>query len=198
MPLSSTGCSLQKGQTDVVDGLRLEELIPVSGTFSGLLFENPNTGYPLQLSWTFSVDCAEVTRDYGSTQPNLVVDWVPAGRARWDEMAGVRFAGSTFGEPIETSVYFFEHHRYDAVEVEVVEQLGTELAVRVRASGDVDSLGISEIEVGVSLTFSGLYVQTGTSGTNVEAATELLSRFTDITGLRGRPRGHNVLFEPSD
>jgi hypothetical protein len=177
----------------------VDELIPVGGTFSGLLFENPNTGYPLQLSWTFSVDCAEVTRDYSSTQPSLVVDWVPAaGRTRWDEMAGVRFAGSTFGEPIETSVYFFEHHRYDAVEVEVVEQPGTELAVRVRASGDVDSLGISEIAVEVTLTFSGIYVQTDTSGTNVEAAAELLSRFTDVSGLRGRPPGHNVVFEPSD
>jgi len=182
----------------VSDRLRVDELIPVGGTFSGLLFENSTTGYPLQLSWTFSVDCAEVTRDYGSTQPNLVVDWVPAaGRTRWDEMAGLRFAGSTFGEPIESSVYFFEHHRYDAVEIDVVEQLGTELAVRMRVSGDVDSLGISEIEVDASLTFSGIYVQTGTSGTDLEAAAELLSRFTDVSGLRGRPRGHNVVFEPA-
>lgn len=197
--MSSTDCSLQKRQTEPVDDLRIDELRPVGGRFSGLLFENPNTGYPLQLTWTFSVDCAEVTREYGSTQPNLVVGWVPAaGRARWEEMAGVRFAGSTFGEPIETSVYFFEHHRYDAVEVEVVEQLGTELAVRVRATGDVDSLGISEIAVDATLTFSGIYVQADTSGTDVERAAELLSRFTDVSGLRGRPRGHNVVFEPSD
>ena len=26
-----------------------------------------------------------------------------------------RFVCAKFGEPIETSVYFFEHHRYDAV-----------------------------------------------------------------------------------
>ena len=196
--MSSMGCFLQKRQTEPVDEPRIDELTPVGGTFSGLLFENPNTGYPLQLTWTFSVDCAEVSRDYGSTQPNLVVDWVPAvGRTRWDEMAGVRFAGSTFGEPIETSVYFFDHHRYDAVEVEVVEQLGTELSVRVHVSGDVDSLGISELEVDATLTFAGIYVQTGTSGTNVEAAGELLSRFTDVSGLRGRQRGHNVVFEPA-
>lgn len=180
------------------DRLRVDELIPVGGAFSGLLFENPTTGYPLQLSWTFSVDCAEVNRDYGSTRPNLVVDWVPAARrTAWNEIAGVRFAGSTFGEPVETSVYFFEHHRYDTVEVEVIEQRGTELAIRVRANGDVDSLGISEIAVDATITFSGIYVQTDKSGTNVELAEELLSHFTDTSDLRGRPRGHNVVFEPT-
>ncbi len=181
------------------DRLRLDELIPAGGTFSGLLFENSNAGYPLQLSWTFSVDCAEVNRDYGSTLPTIVVDWVTlVGRSVWNEMSDLRFVCQTFGEPIETSVYFFEHHRYDTVEVEVIEQRGTELAIRVRASGDVDSLGISEIEVEATITFSGIYVQTEKSGTNVELAAELLSHFTDTSHLRGRPRGHNVVFELRD
>ncbi|MCP3882988.1 MAG: hypothetical protein GY701_32010 [Sulfitobacter sp.] len=179
------------------DRLRVGELTPDGGTFSGLLFENPNTGYPLQLSWTFSVDFAEVDRDYGSTRPNVVVDWVQTGDTAWNEMAGARFACATFGEPIETSVYFIEHHRYDRVEVEVSEQRGAELAVRVRAGGDVDSLGIAEIAVDATLTFSGIYVQTDMSGNSVERAAELLSRFTDARGLRGRQRGHNVVFEPA-
>lgn len=180
------------------DALRVDELTPTGGTLTGLLFENLSTGYPLTLSWTFAIDFAEVARGYGSTTPNIVVGWIPATReAVWRRMAGQRFSCSTFGAPIETSVYFFEHHRYDRVEITVTEQRGTELGIHMNASGDVDSLGMPEIVVDATVAFGGIYVQTDMTGTDIDLAAELLGQFTDIGDLRPRTGGHNVRFEPA-
>lgn len=168
----------------------------MGGTLTGLLFENQRSGYPLQLTWTFTIDCADVVRDFGRSPTNVVIDWVPSSReVAWNELSGMRVACSSFREPVETSVYFFEHHRYDRVELEVLEQRGAEVAIRVSASGDIDSLGIPEISVDANIIFAGISVQTGPTGTDPAGAAELLRRFTDISGLRARPRGHNVLFE---
>ena len=180
------------------DSLRIDELAPVGGTWTGLLFENPTTGYPLALSWTFSVNYAEVSRDYGSVSPNIEIDWVPAGGSGWQAMRDQHFACSRFGEPIETSVYFFEHHRYDAVELIVTGQRGAQLSVQAKASGDIDGLGIPEIFVDATVAFGGIYVQTDAVGADTGSAAELLGRFTDVDGLRPAARGHNVVFEPSD
>lgn len=172
-------------------------MTPTGGTWGGLLFENANTGYPLALSYTFTFDFAEVSRDYGSVSPNLVIDWIPAGDATWHEMTGQHFSGSTFGDPVEASVYFFEHHRYECADMTVVGQEGSDLAVRARIAGDIDGLGLADIRVEETLTFQGLIVHTEGVGTDIAAARKLIGRFTDITGLQPQAARHNVVFVPS-
>ncbi len=90
-----------------VSDLRVEELTPVGGSWSGLLFENPATGYPLRLTWAFFLDFSEVVRNHGSVSPNLAVDWVPAGTSSWRSIGGARFSADCFGKPIEATLYFF-------------------------------------------------------------------------------------------
>ncbi len=179
-----------------VSDLRVEELTPAGGSWSGLLFENPARGYPLTLTWAFSIDFCEVVRDYGSVSPNLVVEWVPVGASSWRSMRGARFSVGRFGVPIEASLYFFEHHRYDEAEVVVHNQDADGLDVAVSVRGDIDGLGIGEVSARANLSFGGIYVQTEATGTDPEAAAELLRRVTEIGGLRPRARGHNVVFEP--
>ena len=160
------------------------------------MFENPAVGYPLTLTWTFNVDFEEVLREYGSVSPCLTIDWVPAGTAGWMSMAGIRFRGSTFADPIETSVYFFEHHRFDRVDLEVAEQDHDVLWVEAVASGDMDGLGLDRISASAILRFVGISVQTEAVRTDTQAATDLLSRMTTVEGLVPRPLRHGVLFEP--
>lgn len=179
-----------------VSDLKPAELRSVGGTWSGLLFENPVVGYPLTLTWTFSIDFEEIVREYGSSSPSLTIDWVPAGTAEWTSMAGRRFRGSTFADPIETSVYIFDHHRFDRVDLEVEEQDHDMLRVAAVASGDLDGLGLDQFLARATLRFEGIYVQTPAVGTDRQAAIDLLSRVTTVDGLVPRPRQHNVVFEP--
>lgn len=179
------------------DFLLADELRPVGGSWTGLLFENPTTDYPLALTWTFTVDFSEVRRDFGSTPTNLAIDWVPLPESNWRSMKGRQTTCETFAHPIETSVYYFDHHRYDSVELTITDQRSSLIDIRVAASGDIDGLGLATISTAATLSFGGIYVQTDDVGTNVETAEKLLSGFTDTAGLRGRSRGHNVFFETS-
>jgi hypothetical protein len=56
-------------------------------------------------------------------------------------MAGRTAECEIFAEPIETSASFFDHHRYDAVRLRVLEQDGTRIRVAAEAQGDVDDSG---------------------------------------------------------
>lgn len=169
----------------------------IGGSWSGLLFENPDVGYPLTLTWTFGIAFENVVRDYGSTSPSLTIDWVPAGSAGWTTMAGRRFRGNTFADPIETSVHFFNHHRFDRVDLEVDEQDRDLLRVAAVASGDIDGLGLEQVSAHATLRFEGIHVQTEAVRNDPRAAIDLLSRITTIDGLTPRPRRWGVLFEPA-
>lgn len=192
VPAESTALS-ENG--DVIDDLRLDELEPVGGHWSGLLFENPAASYPLALTWSFTIEFAEIARHYGSVAPNLTIEWVPAGSAGWRTMGGQRFRCRAFGDPVEASVYFFEHHRYDKAHLAIGDQRGAELELRALLAGDIDGLGLPEIEAVASIEFSGIYVQSERIGTDTIAAAEVLGRFTDTTGLRPLARTRNVVFE---
>lgn len=175
--------------------LRTDELRPVGGSWHGLLFENPVSGYPLALSWTFSIEFVEVDRDYGSVSPSLSIDWVPSAASSWNEMAGQSFSGRSFADPIETSLYFFEHYRFDHVDLAIESQTLDELTVHAAARGDIDALGLAEVSARSTLSFAGIYVQTEATGVDTAAATALLARFVDVEGLQPTSRGHNVIFE---
>ncbi len=171
--------------------------MPIGGTWSGLLFENPRTGYDLRLTWTFTFDYEPVRREYGTTKPGLSIDWVPFGNCSWRSLAGNEARTKRFAEPIESSVYFFEHYRYDEADVRVLEQQATDVRVSASVRGDVDGLGLESLEADQRLRFQGIYVQPSPLPDSTEAAESLLAEFTDTTGLVGVRRQHSYVFEPA-
>ena len=179
----------------MTESLQAHELSPVGGSWTGLLFENPAVGYPLKLTWTFTVDFNEVRRGFGSVSPSLTIDWVPLPESSWLAMQGHHVACGSFSEPIETSVYYFDHHRYDSVELTITDQQAGTVDIRTNIAGDIDGLGIPELSTEATLSFGGICVQLDEVGTDVETARSRLAEFANTAGLRGRARGHNVVFE---
>lgn len=175
------------------DELSPNELRPIGGSWSGLLFENSRMGVPQSLTWTFTFDFALVRRDYGDVEPSLTIDWVPLPGASIASMSG-HAASSPFGEPIESSLYFFQHHRFAEASVAIVDQNERRLHVRAAANGDIDALGLDGASVEAWLDFAGIYVQPEDKLATIEAAAELLAQFTDPTGLVGIERSHNYVF----
>jgi hypothetical protein len=123
------------------DGIDPVEILLVGGSWRGLLFENRSTNFPLSMSWGFTFEFAEITRSFGTSPLSLTVDWVSLGGAAWQAMSGHRASGS-FGDPMEASIYFFDHHRFDTAAVEVTAQDMGRLYVRATVSDDVDGLGL--------------------------------------------------------
>lgn len=170
----------------------------MGGEWSGFLFDNPQVGYGLRLTWTFTFHYRPVRRDYGTTKPNLSIDWVPFDRVSWSGLMGNHANADRFGEPIEASVYFFEHYRFDAADVRVLDQRAAEVRVGASVRRDLDGLGLEAIEVDHGLAFRGIYVQPSAFPDSIRAAQSLLAEFTDTTGLVGVRRRHNYLFRPAD
>ena len=137
-------------------------------------------------------------REYGTIEPSLAIDCVPFDRCSWHSLVGHNASADRFGEPIEASVYFFEHYRYDEADVRVLEQRATEVRIGAKARGDLDGLGLEALEVNQGLRFQGIYVQPSVLPDSTQAAESLLSEFTDTTGLVGVRRQHNYLFRPTD
>jgi hypothetical protein len=182
----------------MADDLTQSELVPIGGSWSGLLFANPMADVETALTWSFTFDFAEIERDYGDVTPGLTVDWAPLpGLASWRGLASANITCATFGEPVETSVYYFEHHRYDRVEFSVLDQDGGRLRARVLVSGDIDGLGIPELEVEAWLDFEGIIVQLPDQPGSLQASEIELARFTSVEGLEGRDQGRNHVFEPA-
>ncbi len=153
--------------------------------------------FPTPLTWDFDLSFAEVTRSYGDISPNLVVGWVPLGPPSWQRMEGQTASGKTFGDPIESSVYFFDHHRFNAANVTVVDQNGPAIRVQFGLAGDIDGLGIDSLKFDAWLEFSGIYVHPEERLHSVEDAELVLANFTDPAGLVGIDNGHNYLFRPA-
>ena len=110
-------------------------------------------------------------------------------------MAGQAASASTFGEPIESSAYFFEHHRYEEVALRVVEQRRAEMRVIASLRGDLDGLRIQALDVDRWLRFEGIIVHLSDVPSSAAAATRRLAGFTDTTGLAGTPTSHGFRFE---
>jgi hypothetical protein len=167
--------------TDDEDALTARDLVPlVGGTWAGLLFDNPNIGLPAALTWSFRFPFAEVNRDYGSSEIFLDVDWLPLPVAGWRAMAG--HAVKALGEPAESSVYFFQHHQYELIDLEILEQRGLDIHVRTTLTGDLDQLGIDPIAADAWLHFDGIRVSVS-DVTTPESALTRLHAFTDIECL---------------
>lgn len=161
-----------------------EELTPTGGSWSGLLFDNPTIDLKPQLTWTFEVAFQDIVRDYGITPVALTIDWVPLSISSWREMTGAKASSTTFADPIEGSVYFFEHHRYDLAGLAVVEQRTEAIRLTAEVEGDIDGLGVPGISVDEWLRFEGITVQL--SGVDsIQAASNELASFTDVGALVG-------------
>lgn len=194
MPLRALSLCQPEGIED--DGLAAEELIPKGGSWGGLLFDYPTIGLAPRLTWTFTVDFEDVQRSYGSTGVSLSIDWVPLAAGSWRRMVGQVASAAAFAEPVESSAYFFEHYRYDAVDLRVVDQRDQELHVRTDLSGDIDGLGIETVHLDGWLRFNGIIVQVSDVPATAAAATVRLRAFTDTDGLACSQGSSSFKFQP--
>jgi hypothetical protein len=182
--------------TDEDEGLGVGDLVPAEGgTWRGLLFDNPSIGLAPQLTWTFAFPFDEVDRDYGTSPVALDIDWVPLAVGGWRTLAGQRVECDGFGEPVESSLYFFMHHRFDAVALRIAEQDEQKIHVLAEVTGDLDRLGIAALAVDAWLGFTGIMVALHDVGSEAEALARL-GDFTDPDGLSvsGGGAGTRFLF----
>lgn len=180
----------------VPEDLAVSELVPVGGSWHGLLFGNDALGLDPFLTWGFEFEFREIERDYGGTTPGVTVEWAPLDGRSWKHMSDAELTCDAFAGPVEASVYYFAHHRYDSVRLSILDQEGTRVRARARLAGDIDDLGIPELTVEASLSFTGVFVQLPNRPPSVEDAGAALQRFTSIDGLTGVDRGHNYAFVP--
>lgn len=140
---------------DSRNGLDVEELVATDGgTWSGLLFDNPRIGIAPQLTWRFILPYEDVARAYGQTSVALTVEWIALQVSSWRGMRGHTARCATFGDCGEASVYFFSHHRYDCIDLEITDQReGGAGHVQAAVSGDIDRLGREEIHAEAWLRF---------------------------------------------
>ena len=171
-------------------GLNARQLVPAEGgEWRGLLFDNQTVGLPPALTWSFHVPLGPV----GDVPAALDVEWLPVPAAGWRQMAGHAVTSDSFAEPAEASVHHDGHHRYDRVRLEVAEQDGRRIRVRLTMSGDLDRLGPAEFTVDTWLTFAGINVQLGDTP-SAEAALRRLAEFTDTAGLAPDPGTPGMAF----
>lgn len=166
---------------------------PQGGQWAGLLFDNPHTGLAPQLTWSFTFEFDAVQRDHGESAVSLDVDWVPLDTRSWTAMAG-QSASGTFGEPLEASVYFFTHHRFDQASIRIIEQRGSVIRVSATLSGDLDGLGLDPIVVEGDLQFDGIRVALSDGAATIDQARSRLQDFTDPTGLVPEESGNSYHF----
>lgn len=182
------------------DQLRLSDLTPaLGGRWSGLLFDNPSIGLKPWLSWSFWFPFEEVDRGYDSSSVSLSIEWVPLSPATWRDMAGQGLSTLQSAGLTEASMYFFQHHAYDAVSLQVLEQRETEIHVTATVSDDLDGLGIDPIIESRWLSFDGIRASLRSVGSAAEASSRL-SEFIDVTGLSCSPGvvAGSFLFRPAD
>ena len=167
--------------------LRAEEVVARGGTYSGLLFDNPSIGLSPSLTWSFDFDCNEVVRAHDRSPVGVTVEWLPMQASRWASLAPNRAAGTTFGNPAEASVYFYEHHRFDAFELVLQEQGGSALLAALTLRGDLDGLELDQVRVTARLRFAGITVHLSDVNSPTEAL-QRLATFTNADGLALKER----------
>lgn len=183
---------------EVADDLVVSELVPIGGSWNGLLFANPAVGVRTSLTWGFSFDFEPLERDYGEATPGLTVEWarLPEVTA-WSAMAGLDLACAALGDPVEASVYYFAHYRYEAVRLSILDQEGNRIRARATVAGDIDDLGIPELTAEAWLDFEGVIVHLPEKSASADLAATVLAKFTSLEGLVGLDRGANYVFTPA-
>ncbi len=173
-------------EADDEDELRADDFISAGGEWYGLLFENPSINLPPRLTWCFDFAFDDVSRGDEVSPLGLTVDWLPVPAESWRHVAGHHLTSAGFGAPAEASVYYYLHHRFDKVDLHLIERRGQSLHASVTASGDLDSLGVNPVHADAWLTFTGILVSLH-EATSPEAAFARLGKFTDTSDLAYSP-----------
>jgi hypothetical protein len=151
---TGVGCR-ESVQVDQDHELRPEDIVATSGSWGGMLFDNPHLGLGPFISWSFSVRCAGVAGE----PVEVTLDGVPWQVPEWRAVDGRTFRSQRFAEPAEASVLYGEHDRFDAVHLRVLAQRGPDVDIWLELRGDVDGLGIERVEVSATLRFDGVIVR---------------------------------------
>jgi hypothetical protein len=161
--------------------LHIDNFVPVAGgEWCGLLFQNPSLHLPPSLTWSFRFPFEDVSHD--GSPLSLTVEWLPIPTHSWRHAAGHRLTSATFGEPAEASVYNYIHHRFNAIDLRLIDQRDRSLRAAAVVSGDIDGLGVDPVAVEAPLTFAGILVSLP-DATSPDLALARLAQFTDTTGL---------------
>jgi len=170
-------------ETDDEDKLRIDDFVPATGgEWHGLLFDNPSLRLPPSLTWCFNFPFEDVSREDDYSPLSLSVEWLPVPAESWRRIAGHRLTSAKFAEPAEASVYYYVHHRFDTVDLDLVEQRDRALRAVATVSGDLDRLGIETVRADAWLSFTGILVSLH-DATAPDVALVRLGQFTDTTGL---------------
>ena len=169
----------------------------MGGWWRGVLFDDPAVWLAPTFTWTFTFLYADVAREGGRAAPSLTVSGVRLAAAGWHAMAGQRAACQGFGQPVESTIHYLEHHRYRSTDLHVVRQQGRLLQVIAEVDGDLDGLGIEAMRASSRLLFDGIAVDLVDGPPDVAAARAMLDDFTDTTGLEGYARAHGFWFTPT-
>jgi hypothetical protein len=174
-------------ETDDDDKLCIDDVVPAAGgEWWGLLFDNPSVHLPPRLTWSFTFPFDDVSREDDDSPLSLSVEWLPIPVDSWRRIAGNHLTSAAFGEPAEASVYYYVHHRFQTVDLQLTDQRGRSLRAVAAVSGDLDGLGIDPVRADAWLTFTGILVSLR-DATSPEMALARLGQFTDTTGLAFDP-----------
>jgi hypothetical protein len=169
------------------DKLRIDDFVPAAGgEWYGLLFANPSLPLDPHLTWCFTFPFEDVSREDGYSPLSLDLEWLPIPADSWRRIAGRHVTSASFAEAGEASVYYYLHHRFETIKLELVEQRGRSLRAVATVSGDLDGLGIDPVRVDAWLTFTGILVSLH-DATSPDAALARLGQFTDTSGLTFDP-----------
>jgi hypothetical protein len=168
---------------DDEDKLRIDDFVPAAGgEWYGLLFDNPSLRRPPHLTWCFNFPFEDVSRDDEDSPLILSVEWLPVPTESWRRIAGHHLTSPNFGEPAEASIYYYLHHRFEMVALDLVEQRGRSLRAVATVSGDIDRLGIDPVCADAWLTFTGILVSLHNAA-SPDVALARIGQFTDTTDL---------------
>ncbi|MFC7548010.1 hypothetical protein [Plantactinospora sp. GCM10030261] len=169
----------------------IDDFVPADGgEWYGLLFDNPSLDLPPRLTWCFNFPFKDVSREDDSPL-SLNVEWLPVPADSWRRLTGRHLTSAHFGEPAEASIYYYLHHRFDSLDLDLVEQRGRLLRAVATVSGDIDHLGIDPVRADAWLTFTGILVSLH-DAVSPDAALARLGQFTDTNGLALEPDGSDA------
>ena len=164
---------------------------PVGGSFNGHLFENPRTGVPLGIYWSFEVDFEPLVDDDGDEWPcNILIEWLSWPLQRWRQLDGCSLQTATPDVQPEVSVYAFSQHQtvsHATFDLKIRGPHGAHIQGAVVLDlEDLEGEVTSNLEITFSadLTFNGLIVVPGNLVRKPSGATEAtaaLAAFIDMS-----------------
>lgn len=169
------------------------------GEWWGVLFENPAMAIPPTLTWGFTFPFVSVTDDGAELPLALTVEYVRPPARSWRQLGGHQLTSTGFTGLAEATVHHYLHHRFETIDIRMIEQRDRELRVAATVSGDADRLGVDPLVADAWLTFAGVTVSLPGAATP-DLALARLGEFTDTAELMLEPAwtGGVLSFVPAD